>query len=71
MKGVLPTQALFSQFPEARHVYSDLAAAMKKGYVKAFNEALSKSEPILIRQRTYFAVEKAENIAIRQLFRKV
>ncbi|KAG1175623.1 hypothetical protein G6F70_003963 [Rhizopus microsporus] len=71
MKGVLPTQALFSQFPEARHIYSDLAAAMKKGYVKAFNEALSKSEPTLIKQRTYFAVEKAENIAIRQLFRKV
>lgn len=32
---------------------------------------LDKVGPTLIRQGTYFAVEKARSLAIRQLFRKV
>ncbi|KAG1461266.1 hypothetical protein G6F56_005764 [Rhizopus delemar] len=71
MKGVLPTQILLSAFPGARKIYSGLAMAVKKGDVKSFNVALSSSESILIKQRTYFAVEKAESITVRQLFRKV
>lgn len=71
MRGVLPTQALFDEFTKTRQIYSDLATAIKKGDVKSFNVALSNSESLLIRQGTYFAIEKAESIAIRQLFRKV
>jgi hypothetical protein len=71
MRGILPTKALFKKFPKARLVYSDLADAIKMGNVKAFNVALTNSESLLIRQGTYFAIEKSESIAIRQLFRKV
>lgn len=71
MRGVLPTDALFRKFPKARQLYSNLANAIKMGDVKSFNSELSKSESLFIRQGTYFAIEKAESIAIRQLFRKV
>lgn len=71
MRGILPTNALFDKFNKTRQVYSDLANAIRLGDVKAFNVALTISEPLLIRQGTYFAIEKAESIAIRQLFRKV
>ncbi|KAI9275315.1 hypothetical protein BY458DRAFT_507083 [Sporodiniella umbellata] len=71
MRGLLPTRVLFTGFPGARKVYSGLANAVKKGDVKSFNVALSSSESTLIKQRTYFAVEKSESIAVRQLFRKV
>ncbi|KAI7890663.1 uncharacterized protein EV154DRAFT_510577 [Mucor mucedo] len=71
MRGILPTHALFDKFTKTRQVYSDLATAIRIGDVKAFNVALTSSEPLLIRQGTYFAIEKAESIAIRQLFRKV
>lgn len=71
IRGVLPSKALLNQYPKTRQVYGDIASAMKLGNVKAFNEALVKSEATLIRQGTYFAVEKAQSIAMRQLFRKV
>ncbi|KAF1800020.1 hypothetical protein V8B55DRAFT_1368060 [Mucor lusitanicus] len=71
MRGILPTASLFQKFPRARQIYSQLANSIKMGDVKAFNVALTNSESRLIRQGTYFAIEKAESIAIRQLFRKV
>lgn len=71
MRGILPTKKLFSRFPKTRQIYGELANSIKAGNVKAFNVALSDSESLLIRQGTYFAIEKAESIAIRQLFRKV
>ncbi|KAI8997447.1 hypothetical protein BDB01DRAFT_713422 [Pilobolus umbonatus] len=71
MRGILPTKQLFARFPKVRQIYGDLANAIKAGNVKAFNVALAHSEALLIRQGTYFAIEKAESIAIRQLFRKV
>ncbi|KAK4511528.1 uncharacterized protein ATC70_012743 [Mucor velutinosus] len=71
MRGILPTANLFKKFPRARQIYSQLATSIKMGDVKAFNVALTNSESMLIRQGTYFAIEKAESIAIRQLFRKV
>ncbi|KAF7725375.1 COP9 signalosome (CSN) subunit [Apophysomyces ossiformis] len=71
MRGVLPTRTLLERFPKARHTYGALADALKCGDVKGFNEALVASEAVLIRQGTYFAVEKAQSIVIRQLFRKV
>ncbi|CEP12593.1 hypothetical protein [Parasitella parasitica] len=71
MRGILPTKALFKKFPRARTIYSGLATSIRTGDVKGFNVTLTHSEPLLIRQGTYFAIEKAESIAIRQLFRKV
>lgn len=71
MRGVVPTNALFEKFTKTRQIYGDLANSIRLGDVKAFNVALSNSESLLIRQGTYFAIEKAESIAIRQLFRKV
>ncbi|ORZ05048.1 hypothetical protein BCR42DRAFT_338260 [Absidia repens] len=71
MRGVLPTNALLNQYPKTKQVYGGIAKAIKMGNVKAFNEALVQAEATLIRQGTYFAVEKAQSIAMRQLFRKV
>jgi hypothetical protein len=71
MRGILPTQALFEKFTKTRQIYGDLATSIKRGNVQDFNTALTVSEPYLIRQGTYFAIEKAESIAIRQLLRKV
>ncbi|KAI7898589.1 uncharacterized protein BX663DRAFT_489860 [Cokeromyces recurvatus] len=71
MRGILPTTVLFKKFPKAKQLYENLAISIKRGNVKSFNVALAQSESMLIRQGTYFAIEKSESIAIRQLFRKV
>ncbi|KAI9307299.1 hypothetical protein BJ944DRAFT_24838 [Cunninghamella echinulata] len=71
IRGILPSEALLKSHPKTNQIYGDISRAIKLGNVKAFNEALTKSESTLIRQGTYFAVEKAQSIAMRQLFRKV
>jgi hypothetical protein len=71
MRGILPSPALFKKYPKARDTYGLLINSIKKGDVKSFNEALSAKQKILLRQGTYFAIEKAEAFVMRQLFKKV
>ncbi|CAO3627352.1 unnamed protein product [Cunninghamella blakesleeana] len=71
IRGVLPSESLLRKYPKTNQIYGGIARAIKSGNVKGFNEALINSESVLIRQGTYFAVEKAQSIAMRQLFRKV
>lgn len=71
MRGKMPSRLLFERYPKSRHLYSQLVQSIKAGNVRTFDMRLDKVGPILIRQGTYFAVEKARSLAIRQLFRKV
>ncbi|KAI8878037.1 hypothetical protein K501DRAFT_337023 [Backusella circina FSU 941] len=71
MRGILPSPLLFERYPSINATYGVIAESTKQGNVKIFNEALRASESNLIRRGTYFAIEKAESIVIRQLFRKV
>lgn len=71
MRGVLPSQSLLDKYPRSREIYGDLITAIRHGNIKQFNDTLVKKEQLLIRQGAYFAVEKAQSIAMRQLFRKV
>ncbi|OAD70148.1 hypothetical protein PHYBLDRAFT_60048 [Phycomyces blakesleeanus NRRL 1555(-)] len=71
MHGVVPKPEALARFPRLEQLYGPLTAAMKRGNVREFDECLVTSEQELIRQGTYLAVEKAQSIAMRQLFRKV
>ncbi|KAI9317537.1 hypothetical protein BX666DRAFT_2018967 [Dichotomocladium elegans] len=71
MRGVMPSKSLFAQFPKTRVTYSNIVKSIKKGDIKAFDRSLYSASRVLIRQGTYFAVEKARNIAIRQLFYRI
>ncbi|KAJ8662587.1 hypothetical protein O0I10_001548 [Lichtheimia ornata] len=71
MRGKMPSRLLFERYPKSRHLYSHLVQSIKAGNIRSFDMRLDKVGPTLIRQGTYFAVEKARSLAIRQLFRKV
>ncbi|KAG2225053.1 hypothetical protein INT45_003253, partial [Circinella minor] len=71
MRGVMPSNALLQRFPKINNIYSKIVIAIKTGNINVFIQQLQHVDHILFRQGTYLAVEKAQNIAMRQLFRKV
>ena len=71
MRGVMPSNELLQRFPKINNIYSKIVIAIKTGNIHVFIQQLQQVDHVLFRQGTYLAVEKAQNIAMRQLFRKV
>ncbi|KAI8139844.1 hypothetical protein BJV82DRAFT_625197 [Fennellomyces sp. T-0311] len=71
MRGVMPSQQLLQRYPQISETYLPIVKAIKTGNIRAFMTRLQGAEHVLFRQGTYLAVEKAQNIAMRQLFRRV
>ncbi|KAI9495023.1 hypothetical protein BDB00DRAFT_815534 [Zychaea mexicana] len=71
MRGVMPSKKLLKRFPKIKKTYGHIVEAIKSGNIDVFKHQLQLAEQVLFRQGTYLAVEKAQNIAMRQLFRKV
>ncbi|KAI9253382.1 hypothetical protein BDA99DRAFT_519629 [Phascolomyces articulosus] len=71
MRGVMPSRELLRRFPKINEIYGNIVIAIKSGNIRAFILRLQQAEHALFRQGTYLAVEKAQNIVMRQLFRKV
>ncbi|KAI8381037.1 uncharacterized protein BYT42DRAFT_289715 [Radiomyces spectabilis] len=71
MRGVLPNDRLLRLYPRTRELYGNIAAAIRTGNVGQFDAALAKAELQLIQNGTYFAVEKAQIMAMRRLFHRV
>ena len=71
LRGHLPSEELFKRFPTLAEVYSPFVDAVRKADIKAYDEALLKWEKKLLDMNTYFIFERARELAMRGLFRKV
>ncbi|KAI8060128.1 hypothetical protein BC940DRAFT_246897 [Gongronella butleri] len=71
LRGVLPSNELLARYPTMRETYGAIVDALRHGNVKEFSDALSASEETLLRQGTYFTVDRARTVGLRHLFRLV
>lgn len=67
----VPSIALLRQFPALAALYTPLIAALKSGNVAAYDKSLVASEVEFIRRRVYLTLERARDLCIRSLFRKI
>ncbi|KDN44012.1 hypothetical protein RSAG8_05744, partial [Rhizoctonia solani AG-8 WAC10335] len=70
-RGILPSDTLFARFPRLGELYSPFVTAIKSGDLRAYDEALVWAERRLTDMGTYLTVEKAREICVRELLRKV
>ena len=71
LRGHLPTTDLLKRFPVLDELYSPFISAIRKGDIQGFDAALDKSERRLVDLNIWLTLEKAREICIRGLFRRV
>ncbi|PPQ70706.1 hypothetical protein CVT26_014630 [Gymnopilus dilepis] len=71
LKGHLPTPELMQRFPVLDELFSPFISAIKRGDVGAYDEALEKWESRLLELNLWLSLEKAREICIRSLFRRM
>lgn len=67
----LPSPALLERAPELSKLFTPLFKAVKQGNLHAFDVALLDAEAELVRRRVYLTMERARDLCMRNLFRKV
>ncbi|KAI5810314.1 hypothetical protein BZA77DRAFT_335733 [Pyronema omphalodes] len=67
----LPTSTLFQNYPRLKHLFEPLCRCIKSGNLGAFDAALEENEDEYVRRRIYLTLERARDIALRNLFRRV
>ena len=67
----VPTSALLAPYPRLASLFQPLARAIRRGDLAAFDAALVAGESELVRRRIYLTCERARDIALRNLLRKV
>ena len=70
-KSKLPSAALLSSSPRLRRLFEPLCRAIKAGNLLAFDEALELGEAEFIKRRIYLTLERAREVCLRNLLRKV
>ncbi|KAN0126748.1 hypothetical protein V8E52_000388 [Russula decolorans] len=71
LRGHLPSTELLSRFPDLDELYTPFISAIRKGDIQGFDSALDKFERRLIDLNIWLTLEKAREICIRGLFRRV
>jgi hypothetical protein len=71
LQGHLPSEELLQRFPILARIFSPFISAIRKGDITAFDEAMDKWETQLIDLNLWLTLEKAREICLRGLFRKV
>lgn len=71
LKGLLPSEQLLSRFENVNKLYTPFIKAIKTGNLKAYDDALEAWESTLLKLSLYLIVERARELCIRGLFRKV
>ncbi|KDQ64205.1 hypothetical protein JAAARDRAFT_27832 [Jaapia argillacea MUCL 33604] len=71
LRGHLPTRDLLDRFLVLDELYSPFISAIREGNIKAYDAALDKWERKLIEFNVYLTLEKARELCIRSLFRRV
>ncbi|KAK6072868.1 PCI domain-containing protein [Seiridium cupressi] len=67
----LPSAKLLEAFPKLQNLFLKLAVAVKKGDLRAFDQALAEGEDEFVKRRIYLTLERGRDIALRNLLRKV
>ncbi|TFK55408.1 hypothetical protein OE88DRAFT_1672014, partial [Heliocybe sulcata] len=71
LKGHLPSKDLMGRFPSLDALYAPFIQAIRTGDIKSYDEALDKWERRLTELNLYLNLEKARELCIRGLFRRV
>ncbi|KAF8484665.1 hypothetical protein DFH94DRAFT_242785 [Russula ochroleuca] len=71
LRGHLPSADLLSRFPVLDELYAPFISAIRKGDIQSFDAALDTFERRLVDLNVWLTLEKAREICIRGLFRRV
>jgi hypothetical protein len=71
LRGHLPSADLLSRFPVLDELYAPFISAIRKGDIQGFDNALDAFERRLVDLSVWLTLEKAREICIRGLFRRV
>ncbi|EPQ59050.1 hypothetical protein GLOTRDRAFT_34717 [Gloeophyllum trabeum ATCC 11539] len=71
LRGHLPSRELMGRFPALDDLYAPFIRAIRRGDIKTYDEALDKWERRLVELNLYLNLEKARELCIRGLFRRV
>ncbi|VDB95834.1 unnamed protein product [Peniophora sp. CBMAI 1063] len=70
-RGHMPSAALLTAYPALENLYSQFLTAICKGDIESYDKALVRLERPLIDLNLYLMLEKARELCIRGLFRRV
>ena len=70
-RGHLPSRELLERFPVLDDLYSPFIAAIRKGDIRSYDATLDQYERRLVDLNLYLTLEKARELCIRGLFRRV
>ncbi|KZT05561.1 COP9 signalosome complex subunit 12 [Laetiporus sulphureus 93-53] len=71
LRGHLPTRELLDRFPVLDELFSPFISAVQTGDIGGYDAALDKSERRLVDLNLYLTLERARELCIRGLFRRV
>ena len=71
LKGQLPSAHLLARFPRLQELYTPFIKALRAGDVKGYDAALTWAEKRLVEMSIFLTVEKARELCVRGLFRRV
>jgi hypothetical protein len=67
----MPSDNLFQTYPLLAFLYQDFCTAIHQGNLQLFDSTFTKLQKPLIAKGTWLTIERARNLVIRTLFRKV
>ncbi|KAK0190618.1 hypothetical protein F5146DRAFT_1137436 [Armillaria mellea] len=71
LKGHLPSQELMDRFPTLKELYHPFLTAIRTGDVSGYDRALDHHEKTLLDLNLWITLEKARELCLRGLFRRV
>ncbi|CAA7260139.1 unnamed protein product [Cyclocybe aegerita] len=71
LKGHLPSVELMKRFPVLDEIFAPFNTAIRQGDLAGYDRALEKWETRLLELNLWFSLEKARDLCLRGLFRRV
>ncbi|KAJ6615563.1 hypothetical protein B0H10DRAFT_1801123 [Mycena sp. CBHHK59/15] len=71
LRGHLPSDGLMYRFPILQDIFAPFISAIRKGDIAAFDRALELRETRLVELNLWLTLEKARELCLRGLFRRV
>ncbi|KDR84093.1 hypothetical protein GALMADRAFT_275300 [Galerina marginata CBS 339.88] len=71
LQGQLPSAELMKRFPVLDEIFSPFTTAIRLGDLKAYDVALEKWETRLLELNLWLSIEKARELCLRSLFRRM
>ena len=70
-KGHLPSKELLRRFPVLEDLYTPFITAIRTGDIRSYDACLDRFERRLVDLNLWLTLEKARELCIRELFRRV